>query len=245
MAEYYTHFSVLLPVGAGNVEAALALYGLLEAELEAGSEAIGFAAEAHDRTDDTVWLWDGGGCGDPEHVITFAFRCAEAFGLSGRWGFHYGLSCSRPRLDGPGGGAQVLDLGRRRSLAWLDTDHWLAEQLDRAAAPAAPAATVLERVARARGWDDHAQASLLLGFIDTLTADNPDVAGRLRAHLAAASGRGDGFLCRKCGGEVFVSHAGTTHHVGRGLDGIDYALDLAETRSVCGCDHTALPEREP
>ena len=62
------------------------------------------------------------------------------------------------------------------------------------------------------------------------------MAGRLCAHLAAASGRDDGFLCRKCGGEVFVSHAGTTHHVGRGLDGIDYALDL---------DHTALPEREP
>lgn len=83
MAEYYTHFSVLLPVGAGNVEAALALYGLLEAELDAGSEAIGFAAEAYDRTDDTVWLWDGGGCGDPEHVIAFAFRCAEAFRLAG------------------------------------------------------------------------------------------------------------------------------------------------------------------
>ena len=236
MADYYTHFSMLLPVGAGNVAAALALYGRLEAELETDGEAIGFAAEAHDRADDTVWLWDGGRCGDPEHVIAFAFRCAEAFRLAGRWGFRWGLSCSRPRLDGAGGGAQVLDLGRRQSLGWLDTDHWLAEQLGKATVPSAPAGTVLERVAQARGWDDHGRAAVLLGFIDALIADDPDVAGRLRAHLAAASGRGDDFLCRECGAEVFVSEAGTTHHVGRGLDGIDHARDR---------EHTALPEREP
>ena len=245
MADYYTHFSVLLPVGAGNVEAALALYDRLDAELEADGETIGFAAEKHASTDNTVWLWDGGGCGDPEHVIAYALRCAEAFSLSGRWGFHFGLSCSRPRLDGFGGGAQVLDLGRRKSIDWLDTDHWLAEQLHKATARVQPAGQVLQTVAEAQNWNDHSQLSVLLGFIDSLIADDPKVADRLHACVAAASKVDEDLTCRECGAEVFISDAGTTHHVGRGLDGIDHARDLAETRSVCGCDHTALPEREP
>lgn len=139
----------------------------------------------------------------------------------------------------------MLDLGRRQSLGWLDTDHWLAEQLGKAAVPAASAGMVLERVAQARGWNDHGRVAVLLGFIDVLIAHDPGVTGRLRAHLAAASGRANGLQCRECGAEMFVSDGGTTHHVGRGLDGIDHARDLAETRSVYGCDHTALPEREP
>lgn len=37
----------------------------------------------------------------------------------------WALTWSKPRLDGFGGGAQLLDLGARRSLAWLDCEHWL------------------------------------------------------------------------------------------------------------------------
>ncbi len=44
MADYYTSFSVLLPVGAGNIEAALALYAQLGDELEADGQAVGFLA---------------------------------------------------------------------------------------------------------------------------------------------------------------------------------------------------------
>ena len=226
---------LLFPVGAGNVGAALALYAQLEAELEAKDETIGFTAVEDEPGSGTLWLWDGDS-GDPEHVITYAIRCAEAFGLAGRWGFRWSLCCSKPRLDGAGGGAQVLDLGRRESIGWVDTEHWLAEQLGRAETRTVLAETILRPVADAQGWDDHSRTAVLLGFIDTLIRDDPDVAGRLRTHLAETSATDDDFTCRECGAEVFVSDAGTTHHVGRGLDGIDYALDL---------DHTALPEREP
>jgi hypothetical protein len=50
-------------------------------------------------------------------------------------GLLLGLTCSRPRLDAFGGGAQLLDLGARKSLTWIDCSDWLARQL-----PAPPVA---------------------------------------------------------------------------------------------------------
>ena len=67
------------------------------------------------------------------HVdIAFVLACADALDLTGRWGFTWALTCSKPRLDGFGGGAQVIDLGQRRSLAWVDCDHWLASTIETA-----------------------------------------------------------------------------------------------------------------
>jgi len=236
MADYFTSFSVLLPVGAGNVEAALALYAQMQAEREADDEEIGFEAEQNDPDDDgTLWLWDGGGSGDVENVMAFALRAAEAFDLAGLWGFTWALTCSRPRPNSFGGGAQMLDLGRRKSLDWLDLEHWIEEQAGKAEIQVQPAETILQPAVQAQGWTHHSQASMLLGFIDGLIADDPVVAERLRAHVAAVSVADDGFLCRECGAEVFISDAGTSHHVGRGMDGIDHARDR---------DHTALPEKE-
>jgi len=236
MANYWTSFSVLLPVGAGNVEAALALYSQVAAELEANQETIGFVAEKDEVENDAVWLWDGGDGGDPEHVIAYACRCAEAFSLEGLWGFHWGLGCSRPHLDGFGGGAQVLDLGRRVSVDWLDTEHWIAEQLGKGEASAVMAETILQPVAAAQGWNTDSQMFVLLGFIDSLIGADPGIANRLRAHLADVSAADEDFTCRECGADVFMSDAGTSHHAGHGLDGIDHARDR---------DHTALPEKEP
>ena len=235
MANYWTAFSVLFPVGAGNVGAALAFYAQLEAELEAKDETIGFTAVEDEPGSGTLWLWDGDS-GDPEHVITYAIRCAEAFGLTGRWGFRWSLCCDKPRLDGAGGGAQVLDLGQRKSIDWVDTEHWLSEQLDRAETRTVPAGTILQPAAEAQNWSHHSQATVLLGFIDGLIVDDPEIADRLRAHVAAVSAAEEDFTCRECGAEVFVSDAGTTHHVGTGMDGIDHARDR---------NHTALPEKEP
>ncbi len=101
---------------------------------------IGFAAEAGHAEGDgeaaSLWLHDDAGDGNPEHVIAFVLRCAEAFGLTGRWGFVWALTCSRPRLDGFGGGAHVLDLGRRETVAWMDCEHWRAAMLDPETDPA-------------------------------------------------------------------------------------------------------------
>ena len=130
MADYFTQFSVMFPVGGNtNVEAALALYREFEEQLDRDDgTSIGFTAEAVEDDPASLWLYSDGH-GEPEHVIAFAKQCGEAFGLSGRWGFCWALSCSRTRLDGFGGGAHVLDLATGDTISWLDCEHWLAGQL--------------------------------------------------------------------------------------------------------------------
>ena len=41
--------------------------------------------------------------------------------------------------------------------------------------------------------------------------------------------------CRECGEPVFLTDAGVSHHVGGGMEEIDYARDR---------DHVAIPEKE-
>ena len=82
--------------------------------------------------------------GDPECLIAFVLLCAEAFDLTGLWGFEYANSCSRPRLDAYGGGAHVVDLGARKAIGWVlrETSKqrpelvrgWLATRAARASA---------------------------------------------------------------------------------------------------------------
>ena len=125
MADYFTHFSCLFDVRVENVDAALAIYAQMAKDLEADDGvAIGFAAQPSAGDPAKLWLYDDD-YGEPEHVIAFALRCAEAFDPTGRWGFCGALTCSRPRIDAFGGGAQLLDLGARKSLGWVDTSHWL------------------------------------------------------------------------------------------------------------------------
>src|SRR3546814_10995739 len=74
--------------------------------------------------------WSSDVCSSDLHVIGFVLRCAEAFDLQGMWGFGWALTCSKPRLDGFGGGAHIIDLGARRTLVWIDCGHWLATRMD-------------------------------------------------------------------------------------------------------------------
>ena len=132
MADYFTHFSCLLDVGTPeNAARALALYNALSEEgasEEPPSEGFLLSIQPeHGGT--ALWIRDDV-TGDPERVIQFVLRCAEQFQLSGRWGFQYANTCSKPRLDGFGGGAHVLDLAARETIAWTYTDGWLASVLD-------------------------------------------------------------------------------------------------------------------
>jgi hypothetical protein len=138
MADYYTNFSCVLDVGsAENATRALAIFKELEAELDREQNlAIGFAVAVEHDQPSQIWIFDEGGFGDVENVIAYVFCCAEEFDLSGRWGFVWSLNCSRPLLDGYGGGAQLLDLGTRTSLAWLDCNTWLFALLEPDADPA-------------------------------------------------------------------------------------------------------------
>jgi len=76
-----------------------------------------------------LWIHDDDH-GDVEAVIRFVLRLAEDLDLTGLWGFQYGLTCSRPRLDAFGGGAHVIDLGARKSIGWTSTQEWLAAALN-------------------------------------------------------------------------------------------------------------------
>ena len=132
MADYFEQFSMILQLGdISNVEPALAIYHALAEELEREEGVtIGFHAAAEPLSHPAaVWI-SSDDCGEPEHVITYVRRCAVAFGLKGRWGFCWSLSCSRMRLDGFGGGAHVLDLATGDTVDWLDCEHWLAAYLN-------------------------------------------------------------------------------------------------------------------
>lgn len=236
MADYFTQFSCVLPVGPRNVAAALAFYEQMAVEVGANDMEIGFVAEAYEPGNDNLWLWDGGGSGDVENVIKFTLKCAEAFSLEGLWGFCWGLSCSRGRLDGFGGGAQLIDLGERRSVSWMDASHWLEEEAARLREPTNPAADVFNPVAAGQGWTTTTQADFLLSFIGQEIAANPAAAARFQAFLATISAEPDGMLCRECGEPVFVTDTGVSHHVGGGMDGIDHNRDR---------EHVAIPEKEP
>ena len=132
MADYFTHFSCLLDVGTPeNATRALDLYNALSEE-GASEEPLseGFLLSIQPEHGGTnLWIRDDI-TGDPQRVIDFAIRCAAAFHLTGRWGFQYANSCSKPRLDGFGGGAHVLDLATGETVDWIYTDGWLAEVLD-------------------------------------------------------------------------------------------------------------------
>lgn len=131
MADYFTHFSCLLNVGTSeNAARALDLYNALSAENAAEvPPSEGFQLSIQPEHGGTqLWIRDDT-TGDPEHVIQFVKRCAAAFGLTGLWGFQYANTCSRPRLNGFGGGAHVLDLATGKTVAWTYTDGWLAQVL--------------------------------------------------------------------------------------------------------------------
>ena len=137
MADYFTSFSCRLDLrSTKNVAQAISIYEEQRTAVDRDEgPAIGFEIKVDPKTSSALLISDGDGSGEPEHVIAFVLRCAETFGLEGRWGFVWGLWCSSSRLDGFGGGAQVLDLGARKSLAWTDCDHWLAAMLDPAVDP--------------------------------------------------------------------------------------------------------------
>lgn len=131
MADYFTHFSCLLDVGTPeNAARALDLYNRLsEAGTSEEPPSEGFLLSIqHEHGGTQLWMRDDV-TGDPERLIQFVKRCAVEFSLTGRWGFQYANTCSKPRLDGFGGGAHVLDLATGETVDWIYTDGWLDQTL--------------------------------------------------------------------------------------------------------------------
>ncbi len=133
MADCFTHFSCLIDVGSPDKAArALALFQSLRAADQDADEpeVTGFDLVRHDAPEGSMlWVHDDD-YGEVDAVIRFVLRLAEEIDLTGLWGFQYGLTCSRPRLDGFGGGAHVIDLGARKSIGWTSTLEWLNAALN-------------------------------------------------------------------------------------------------------------------
>ena len=131
MADYFTHFSCLLDVGTPeNAARALDLYNRLSedgASEEPPSEGFLLSIQP-EHGGSQLWMRDDV-TGDPERLIHFVKHCAAEFGLKGRWGFQYANTCSKPRLDGFGGGAHVLDLTTGETVDRIYTDGWLDQTI--------------------------------------------------------------------------------------------------------------------
>ncbi len=128
MADYFTHFSCLLDVGPpDNAARALDLYpAVMKEAAREGALAGGFQVSIHpDQGGTKLWMRDQV-TGDPLQVIILVQRCAEAFGLTGRWGFEWANTCSERRINAFSGGAHVLDLATRKPVARIHTNGWLA-----------------------------------------------------------------------------------------------------------------------
>jgi hypothetical protein len=133
MADYFTHFSCVIDVGTADKAArALALLQELRAEDQDADdpEVSGFTLARQDAPKGSTLCIHDDERGDVEAVIRFVLRLAIELDLTGLWGFQFGLTCSRPRLDAFGGGAHVIDLGARKSVGWISTQEWLAAALN-------------------------------------------------------------------------------------------------------------------
>ena len=137
MADYFTHFSCLLDVGTSeNAARALDLYNKLSedsASEEPPSEGFLLSIQP-EHGGNQLWMRDDM-TGDPERLLQFVKRCGAEFGLMGRWGFQYANTCSKPRLDGFGGGAHVIDLATGETVDWIYTDGWLNQTISAEGGP--------------------------------------------------------------------------------------------------------------
>lgn len=152
MADYHTHFSCLFDVGsAANVENAGAIRDELASyyDSEEASELVfDMKRNEYGSQPGSLWISSDGG-GNPEHVIAFVLRCAETFDMKGTWGFCWANTCSRMRLDGFGGGAQIIDLTNRRSRDWVDLAEWVVLRDDDIASDGAVPTAAGDRTAEA------------------------------------------------------------------------------------------------
>jgi hypothetical protein len=132
MADYFTSFSCIFHVGsAENAARADEIRGALAADLyrdEGGYPGFQMQVD-HENGPGALWLYSDD-YGEPEHVVRFVLRCAEALDLQGVWGFTWALSCSKLRLDAFGCGGHVLDLGIRETVADLNCAAWVSGHVD-------------------------------------------------------------------------------------------------------------------
>jgi hypothetical protein len=128
MADYFTHFSCVLPLPDPAMAArAMAHFKAFEARLEDEEDRAPCLAVELIPAGETqsLWIHDDGN-GEPDDVIALVSQIAPDLGLTGPWGFQWSHHCSRPLLGAFAGGAYVLDLATGDEVASLNTTTWLA-----------------------------------------------------------------------------------------------------------------------
>jgi hypothetical protein len=139
MADYTTQFACILDTGSAE-NAERTMNEIFPAFVESFANREYIEVVSFELTHDPntapgrIFIHDDGH-GDPAHVIDFVKLCAATIGLGGRWGFTWSHSCSRPRLDGFGGGAHVLDLNTGEDLFAFDCQEWLRHTLENGRPP--------------------------------------------------------------------------------------------------------------
>ena len=130
MTDFLTRFSCLLDVSTAANAARLLDYTALIAEnAREDPPAEPFLLSlTPDRGPARLWLRDPGSA-DQQLAITFVMRCAESFGLTGRWGFQWANIASDPVVNGFSGGAHLLDLATGETIEWISTGRLLADRL--------------------------------------------------------------------------------------------------------------------
>ncbi|MEE3504004.1 hypothetical protein [Acidiphilium acidophilum] len=89
MADYSTRFSCRLDTGStGNAARAVRLFAAYERLMARHGDIVCFEVESDpmEVSPGGVWIHDGDGMGDPDHVINYVLACAKRFKLRGRWG---------------------------------------------------------------------------------------------------------------------------------------------------------------
>lgn len=136
MTDFLTRYSCLLDVGtSANAARAFDICAALTAangREDPPAEPLHLSVTPQHGASQ-LWMRDPG-TADPQLAITFVTRCAEAFGLTGRWGFQWANIASDPVVDGFSGGAHVLDLSTGQTLEWISTGRWLAERFPKGGA---------------------------------------------------------------------------------------------------------------
>ncbi|AQT47980.1 hypothetical protein [Bartonella choladocola] len=128
MANYYTEFSCTLELPIEHHERALVIYNKSQ-DREGEPFEYGFSVKA--ETEGTPYLWFyADESGIPDLLIEYISQLAKEFKLIGRWGFAWSNTCSKPRLDGFGGGACVMNLKTQRIIKHIDCAGWLMNHLE-------------------------------------------------------------------------------------------------------------------
>lgn len=132
MADYFTHFSLILKLNQSAREYALSLAQTAKEHLFAEAPE-GFPTELTESLED--WHFEAEECpegiwlhsyeGGVDAVCAFIQHLLKKFKLKDRVGFEWSFDCSKPRTDAYGGGAAVITSEEIKSFtttAWLQSN---------------------------------------------------------------------------------------------------------------------------